>query len=97
MGCIMRSTTMTLRIEEDIKRRTESAAAFQHRSISEITREALTAYLDNFEKNQQEMIEAQAAMDDYVKTGIYFTGDAVINWINSWGQDNEKDIDPCHD
>lgn len=40
--------------------------------------------------------DAINAWNDYRNTGMHVTGDEVIAWLETWGDDNELPVPQCH-
>ena len=83
-------TTMTLRLDAETRKRLEKLARATDRSKAYLAMQALEQYLDIHEWQvgaiQQAVDEADAAAaDDFVDN------DAVMNWIDSWGTNAEKE------
>ena len=36
------------------------------------------------------------AWNEYQETGLHVTGDEVIAWLDTWGEENEKAAPVCH-
>jgi predicted transcriptional regulator len=59
-------------------------------------REAINQYLDREEKSESFRQDAVNSWNEYQETGLHTTGDEVIQWLNTWGTDDEKDPPECH-
>ena len=40
--------------------------------------------------------DAINAWNEYQETGLHVTGDEVIAWLDTWGEENEKAAPICH-
>jgi RHH-type transcriptional regulator, rel operon repressor / antitoxin RelB len=85
----MASTTFTLRVETDVKKRLEKLAKSTGRSRSFLAAEALNAYLDVNEWQVAGIRKAMATLD----RGESVPHEQVKAWVNSWGNKHER---PAH-
>jgi predicted transcriptional regulator len=40
--------------------------------------------------------DAINAWDEYIETGLYVTGEEVLRWLETWGEENEHPAPTCH-
>jgi RHH-type rel operon transcriptional repressor/antitoxin RelB len=84
----MRSTTFTVRVDRDIKKRLEKLAESTGRSRSYLAAEAINEYLDVNEWQVIGIKRAIASLD----RGQGISHEQVKDWIASWGSKNERPI-----
>lgn len=84
----MRSTTFTLRVETEVKKRLEKLARSTGRSRSFLAAQALNEYLDLNEWQVAGVKQAIAALD----RGERVAHADVKNWVNSWGRKREQPV-----
>ena len=84
----MRSTTFTLRVETEVKKRLEKLARSTGRSRSFLAAQALNEYLDLNEWQVAGVKQAIAALD----RGEGVAHEDVKNWVNSWGGKRERPV-----
>ena len=77
------STTMTVRIDDDIKDRLEVLAGATKRSKSFLSAEAIRAYVDT---NEWQIAEIQAAIKE-ADAGDFATDQEVADLAKRWGVD----------
>lgn len=82
----MPSTTFSVRVETDVKKRLEKLAKSTGRSRSFLAAEALTAYLDVNEWQVAGIKRAMASLD----RGGGVAHQEVTDWVNSWGRKRER-------
>jgi RHH-type rel operon transcriptional repressor/antitoxin RelB len=82
----MPSTTFTVRVEPDVKKRLEKLAKSTGRSRSFLAAEALNAYLDVNEWQVAGVKRAMASLD----RGDGVPHQEVKDWVNSWGRKRER-------
>jgi RHH-type rel operon transcriptional repressor/antitoxin RelB len=83
---IMPSTTFTVRVEPDVKKRLERLAKSTGRSRSFLAAEALSEYLDVNEWQVAGVRRAMASLD----RGDGVPHQEVKDWVNSWGRKRER-------
>jgi len=83
---IMPSTTFTVRVEPQVKRRLEKLAKSTGRSRSFLAAEALNEYLDVNEWQVTGVKQAMASLD----RGEGVPHDEVKDWVKSWGRKRER-------
>lgn len=84
----MSSTTFTVRIEPEVKKRLEKLAKSTGRSRSFLAAEALNEYLDVNEWQVAGVREAIASLD----RGEGVTHEEVKAWVKSWGRKRERPV-----
>jgi RHH-type rel operon transcriptional repressor/antitoxin RelB len=82
----MTSTTFTVRVEPEVKKRLEKLAKSTGRSRSFLAAEALNAYLDVNEWQVAGVRRAMASLD----RGDGVPHQEVKDWVNSWGSKRER-------
>lgn len=88
--------TTTLRLEQDIKDRLKNLADDRHSSAHALMLEAITEYVDREEKRSQYRRDAVAAWKEYQESGLHLTAEETMNWLDTWGTENEQDAPSCH-
>jgi RHH-type rel operon transcriptional repressor/antitoxin RelB len=83
---IMPSTTFTVRVEPQVKKRLEKLARSTGRSRSFLAAEALSEYLDVNEWQVAGVRQAIASLDG----GEGVPHSEVKNWVASWGRKRER-------
>jgi RHH-type rel operon transcriptional repressor/antitoxin RelB len=87
----MPSTTFTVRVEAEVKKRLEKLAKSTGRSRSFLAAEALNEYLDGIEWQVAGVKRAMASLD----RGDGVPHQEVKDWVNSWGRKRER-LAPKH-
>jgi predicted transcriptional regulator len=82
----MASTTFTVRVETDVKKRLEKLAKSTGRSRSFLAAEALNEYLD---VNEWQVAGVKIALVSLDRGGGV-PHDEVRAWVNSWGGKRER-------
>jgi RHH-type rel operon transcriptional repressor/antitoxin RelB len=84
----MPSTTFTVRVESEVKKRLEKLAKSTGRSRSFLAAEALNEYLDVNEWQVAGVKRAMASLD----RGDGVPHQDVKDWVNSWGRKRERPV-----
>ena len=79
----------SVRMPEDLMVRLEAASEKLRRSKGWVINEALNEYLNKEEARARLLEETRQALSQ-VEAGQVVDGDAVLEWIESWGTSNEK-------
>ncbi len=82
----MSSTTVTVRVERNVKNRLEKLAKSTGRTRSFLAAEALNAYLDVNEWQVAGIKQAMASLD----RGEGVSHENVKDWVGSWGRKRER-------
>jgi len=86
----------SIKLDEELTTRVRHLAGLRQRSPHWIMREAIRQYVEREEKRQAFRQDAINAWKEYQETGLHVTGDEVIAWLDSWGEENEKAPPLCH-
>lgn len=78
----------TVRLQADVEERLEAMAGKLHRTKSWLINQALREFIDNQTTEQSRWLETVKAMES-VARGEVVSGDAVHDWLRSWGSSNE--------
>ncbi|MBW2690844.1 MAG: CopG family ribbon-helix-helix protein [Deltaproteobacteria bacterium] len=92
----MTTTAVAIKIDQKTKERYKKLARIKDRSAHWMMREAINQYVDREEKRESFRQDAVNSWNEYQETGLHATGNEVIEWLNSWGTDDEKDVPECH-
>ena len=81
-----------VRLDEQLENRLNALAAKTHCSKSFLAKEALTRYIEEEERKQRENELTMARWEEYQETGETVNNKEMMDWLDSWGTDEEK---PC--
>lgn len=79
-----------VRLEEQLENRLSALAAKTKRSKSFIAKEALIRYIEEEERKQRENELTVARWEEYQESGETVSNEAMMDWLESWGTDEEK-------
>ncbi len=92
----MTTTAVAIKIDQKTKERYKNLARKKNRSAHWMMLEALNQYVDREEKREAFRQDAVNSWNEYQETGLHAAGMEVIQWLNTWGTDDEKDAPECH-
>jgi predicted transcriptional regulator len=81
-----------VRLDEQLENRLEMLAKKTQHSKSFLAKEDLTIYIEEEERKQRENELTVARWAEYQETGEVVSNDAIMDWLDSWGTEQEK---PC--
>jgi len=79
-----------VRLDEQLEQRLNALAKKTHRSKSYLAKEALIRYIEAEEAKDYEKRETLERWEAYQETGEVVSNDAMMEWLDSWGTDEEK-------
>ncbi len=79
-----------VRLDKQLEERLTVLAEKTQRSKSYLAKEALTRYIEQEERKAFEAEEALARWERYLETGETVSNDTVMQWLDSWGADQEQ-------
>ena len=79
----------SVRMSDQLMDKLESIAEKLDRSKSWIIKDAVNQYLEQIDRKEKMLAETRKALSE-IESGEVVDGDEVMDWIESWGSDNEK-------
>lgn len=79
----------SIRIPDDLMIRLQKTAEHLRRSKSWLINDAVREYLEREEIRARRLVETREALTE-VKEGQLTEGDEVLDWLDSWGTEDEK-------
>ncbi len=86
------TTTVGVKLDEETRDRLKKLGAARQRSAHWLMREAIRKYLDEEEMIESRNREADTAWEEYQRTGQVVSHEKVMEWLDTWGTDQES---PC--
>jgi predicted transcriptional regulator len=83
-----------VRLEPELEQRLSALAKKTKRSKSYLAKEALRDYIDRLEALERRRRETLERWEAYEQTGEIIEHDAMVEWLESWGEDKEKVCPP---
>ncbi len=87
---------VAIKLDPDIKERLKRLAEARQHTPHWLMREAIRQCVERKEKREAFRQEAIDAWQEYQETGLHATGDEVMAWLDTWGEENEKAAPVCH-
>jgi predicted transcriptional regulator len=87
---------VAIKIDEDTRNRVKRLAEARQRSSHWLMLEAIRQYVEREEKREAFRQDGIRAWNEYQATGLHVTGDEVIAWLDTWGEENEPAAPACH-
>ena len=87
---------VAIKIDEDTRNRVKRLAEARQRSSHWMMLEAIRQYVEREEKREAFRQDGIRAWNEYQATGLHVTGDEVIAWLDTWGEENEPVAPVCH-
>jgi len=79
-----------VRLEPELEHRLAMLAKKTKRSKSYLAKEALRDYIERLENQERRRQETLDRWEAYAQTGEAIEHGAMIDWLESWGEDEEK-------
>ena len=86
---------MAIKLPQQDRDRLQKLGATKKRTAHWLAKEAITQFLDREEAAEQFKQETVARWDAYCQTGQSVPHEAVMQWLESWGTDNEMEPPKC--
>lgn len=81
-----------VRIDDEMEQRLSALAERTQRSKSYHAKEAIRRYIEQEEAQERIKQDTLSRWETYQETGEGVSDDAVMEWLDSWGEEDEK---PC--
>ncbi len=86
---------MAIKLPQQDRDRLQQLGVTRKRSAHWLAKEAITQFLDREEAAEQFKQESVTRWEEFCVTGKSVPHDAVMNWLESWGADNEPEAPKC--
>jgi predicted transcriptional regulator len=86
---------MAVKLEPEMKERLLRLAAAKRRSPHWIMKEALKEYTEKEELAEKLRLETLKRWESYNDTGQSVDNETVMNWLDTWGSEEETDRSAC--
>jgi len=90
------SSTTSLKLDPQLKKRVQRLAAAQRRSAHWVMREAVEQYVSREEKREQLRQDALAAWNHYQTTGLHATAEEADTWLAKLEAGENAEAPECH-
>ena len=86
---------MAIKLPQQDRDRLQQLGATKKRSAHWLAKEAISQYLDREESAEKFKQESVARWEEYCHSGKSVPHDAVMQWLESWGSENELEAPKC--
>ena len=83
---ILPSTSLSVRLTDELKENLKVISQLTHRSQSQIVARAIAEYVGRYEWKLKAIQAAKVEAD----TGVFVSQNAILDWLDSWGTDEEQ-------
>jgi predicted transcriptional regulator len=90
------STTTSLKIDPELKKRIQRLAAARRRSPHWVMREAVEEYVSREEKREQLRRDVLASWKHYQATGLHVTAEEADAWLAKLEAGEDAEAPECH-
>ena len=86
----------SIKLSSELKERIQALAEARQRTPHSLMLQALEAYVGREEKREALRMEAKAAHDEYMRTGLHLTNAEVKLWLAELAKGNDVEPPACH-
>jgi predicted transcriptional regulator len=90
------SSTTSLKLDSELKKRVQRIAAEQRRSPHWVMREAVEQFVEREEKREKLRRDALAAWNHYRTTGLHATAEEADAWLAKLEAGEDAKAPECH-
>ncbi len=90
-------STTSIKLEDDLRERLNHLAESRQRSPHWLMRQAIGEYVEREELREQFKRDAEAAWEDYQKTGLHLTGEEVEAWLEKIANGEDGELPEWHE
>ena len=83
---------MAIKLPDSDRTRLKRLADVKKRSSHWLAKEAIAQYLNREEAVERFREETRNRWEEYRQTGSTVSNEAIMEWLESWGSDNEKKV-----
>lgn len=85
----------SVKLDDEMLARVQELAELRQRSPHWIMREAIGQYVAREEQREQLKRDTEKAWEEFQATGQQVTAESVEEWLNSWGNEDERTAPKC--
>ena len=86
----------SIKLDDELKARVQVLAKSQRRTPHWIMREAIAEYVAREEKREAFKQQTLEAWEAYQRDGQHLTQGETEAWLDTWGEDDDLTVPPCH-
>ncbi len=92
----MTAQSTSIKLDPQMKDRVQALALSRKRTAHWLMKEAIEQYVAREEKRAAFRRDAEAAWEDYQKTGLHLTGEEADAWLAELEAGNDVEPPACH-
>ena len=92
----MATVSVSVKIDLQVHERIRRLAETKRRSAHWLMREAIHQYVEREEDRDGFLGRGEEAWRHYRETGLHVTGQEVVDWLSTWGDQDEAAPPTCH-
>ena len=92
----MAAVSTSIKLDPNMKDRVQRVADSMRRTPHWVMKEAVEKYITDAERREAWERESLEALNELDETGLHVTGEEVMAWLESWGNEDEKPAPECH-
>lgn len=86
----------SIKLDDELKARVQVLAKSHRRTPHWIMREAIAEYVEREEKREAFKQQTLEAWEAYQRNGQHLSQDEAEAWLDTWGEDQDLTVPPCH-
>lgn len=87
---------VAIKIDDDTRNRVERRTDARQRSSHWLMLEAIRQYVERKERREAFRQDGIRAWNESQATGLHATGDEIMAWLDTRGEENEQAAPACH-
>lgn len=88
--------TVSVKLDNDMRDRIRILADAKKRTTQWVMQQAIEQYVKREEEREMFRKETLQAWEEYQETGLHVTAEEVTDWLETWGELDEKAAPVCH-
>ena len=91
------AASVAVKIEPEMRERMKRLAERRQRTQRWLMRDAIRQYVEREEARDAFLQQARDAWQEYRETGLHASGEEVLEWLATWGEESETAAPVCHE
>lgn len=91
------AASVAVKIEPEMRERIKRLAERRQRTQHWLMRDAIRQYVEREEARDAFLQQARDAWQEYRETGLHASGEEVLEWLATWGEESETAAPVCHE
>lgn len=91
------AASVAVKIEPEMRERIKRLAERRQRTQHRLMRDAIRQYVEREEARDAFLQQARDAWQKYRETGLHASGEEVLEWLATWGEESDTAAPVCHE